>query len=262
MKKLILGLSIVTLTTTSNALANDSFWGPTERENTVNFVVPVKNASVNFKLKELKVSDGQPYQDEVTITEDTDKDMTVAHLTFKAGRHKTKEVAEFFNQYAPKDNNTFHDAPEELNFAAVGDLTVGKETFRNVVFAQGSSLGINNWWFGGENCKYITAGSDIKDSDGLERSVYCKSESGNNYIFSRGATKTDKFTYALGAWLTGVAVPFTIASALDGIPADTIGLGALSAYAINLMNSALSDSKDKDTVSMLVVENNAANIIK
>ncbi|AJI46381.1 hypothetical protein IB633_03800 [Francisella philomiragia] len=224
--------------------------------------MPIKNADINFELKKLNSIHIEPHRDIVRTTKTIKDNKTIANLTFKTSSHKTKEVAEFFNQYAPKDNNTFLDSPEELNFVAVGNLTVGKETFKNIVFAQGSSLGINNWWFGGENCKHITPDSANEESKGLERSVYCESESGNNYIFSRGATKIDKFTYGLGAWIAAWAIPLTIASALDGIPADTIAGTALSAYAINLMNSSLGESKDKDTVSMLVVENNSKNIVK
>ncbi|MBK2105529.1 hypothetical protein [Francisella philomiragia] len=263
MKNLILLLLIITLTTISNAVAETGNKDnkSTTDEFTVNFVVPVKNADIKFELKKLNSTNREPLKDEVRITKTPKEDKTIAHLTFKTNKCKTKEIIEFFNLYAPINKNTFNKSPYDLNFAAVGDITVGKETIRNVVFAQENSSEINNWWFGGPNCEYIDPKNNYSEEMSLERSVQCRADSGNIYIFSRGATNTDKFTYALGAWITGWAAPFTVVSSFDGSPIDTSILGTFTTFAVDLMNSALDDSKDENTVAMLAVEKNNKTIL-
>ncbi|MEY8766793.1 MULTISPECIES: hypothetical protein [Francisella] len=259
MKKLIWRLSIIILTTTSNTIANNSFSSPSEFETTVNFVVPVENANIDFRLKKINIIDKESHSDNIIMTKAFKRGKTVARLTFKASSHKAKEVAKFFNIYAPGNKNTFNHSPYELNFAAVGDITVGKENIRNVIFAQGNSS--DSWWFGGPNCEYIDPKANYSEEMSLGGSVQCRADSGNTYIFSRGATKTDKFTYALGAWITGWAAPFTLVSDFKGLPIDIFTLGTLTTFAVDLMNSALNDSKDNNTVAMLVVEKNNKTIL-
>jgi hypothetical protein len=70
-----------------------------------------------------------------------------------------------FKSKLPAGQNTFNDDPDKLNFAFKGvlKLTVTGpdspwgETFEvsSVIFAQGHTLGSNNWWFAGGTCSNI-----------------------------------------------------------------------------------------------------------
>ena len=104
----------------------------------------------------IKVSDGQPHADQPTCKREGSTN--VFTITLDAGRHKTKEVADTFNQlcggkdheYAPFKE--MDDTPEELNFMFSVQLQFayeGRAGFVNVYFAQGSVGLTNNWWIGG-----------------------------------------------------------------------------------------------------------------
>ncbi|MGI3081162.1 flagellin [Vibrio alginolyticus] len=114
--------------------------------------------NVYFTEKEKSISHGQPY--EGVYSSGTD-------VIVKAGRHKTKEVSQWFMD---KTNGggviakTFHDHhPEELNFAVSGSLELifeNGESFviDNFVLAQGSNLTHNNWWIGSKDMIGVTWG--------------------------------------------------------------------------------------------------------
>ncbi|KAH6903394.1 hypothetical protein BKA70DRAFT_1110775 [Coprinopsis sp. MPI-PUGE-AT-0042] len=84
-------------------------------------------------------------------------------MSFRVGRSKSAGVAQWFTSKIPREANTFDDNPDKLNFAFFGSLSytiwgnnIQGETFTvpKVMFAQGSSGSSNNWWFGGEGCRY------------------------------------------------------------------------------------------------------------
>lgn len=95
-------------------------------------------------------------------------------ITFKVGRKKSDEVADWWKKRIAFDKNTYYEDPDELNFAMIGDLTLylkGELTgqteielhIENIALAQGSYSGRNNWWFGGKEC-YFT-GDEPSDLD-------------------------------------------------------------------------------------------------
>ncbi|KAH6903409.1 hypothetical protein BKA70DRAFT_1194417 [Coprinopsis sp. MPI-PUGE-AT-0042] len=84
-------------------------------------------------------------------------------MTFRVGRSKSSDVAQWFARKVLAQTNTFNKDPKELNFAFFGSLTfsilgndIEGEAFniQGVTFAQGSSGSTNNWWFGGQTCRH------------------------------------------------------------------------------------------------------------
>jgi len=134
------------------------------------------------------------------------------NMTFKVGRHKTKQVADWFNTISRdgKDTTFQHDAGG-LNFAFKGTLNLkvvsilyGNKTrtytFENVLIAQGSTGDRNNWWFGGS-----------KNLEGKKNSIVLvgKDASCNvaKFTFIRGGNDVNEFTiehisiYELKKWM-------------------------------------------------------------
>jgi hypothetical protein len=131
----------------------------TEHDNEFTFVIPGLS-KVGFQERDHSISKGQPYGGVST------KGNTV---TIKAGRHKTPEVAGWFNGAVTGGGGialTYADtAPEELNFAVRGTLTLVINnityTAQNFILAQGSTTtGGNNWWLGSAQMSGITR-SDV-----------------------------------------------------------------------------------------------------
>ncbi len=115
----------------------------------------LNNLKVNFQATRNCVTQKQPYDGVTTKNNE---------IIVKAGRKSSKYVANCFNSWIPKEDNTFDKKPKKLNFAVEGRLTISNVksgqgvkgvtlVFDGVVLAQGNASGINNWWFGGTHCK-------------------------------------------------------------------------------------------------------------
>lgn len=123
----------------------------------------------------------------ITKGEDPDshvKDKTTYYInnkgemSFSFGRKGSEEVAKWWISEFSANNTTFDHDPDELNFAALGDLMLNvqlydestkKEVFKSIVFenvgiAQGHAGASNNWWFGGKNMHYIGNNEVIGES--------------------------------------------------------------------------------------------------
>lgn len=93
-------------------------------------------------------------------------------LSLPIGRHRSSQVARWWNERIIPWNNTFDNNTDKLNFALMGTLkirfqsTIGVPdmsgrtlTFRNIGLAQGHEYVnifrhvTNYWWFGGPNCR-------------------------------------------------------------------------------------------------------------
>lgn len=104
-------------------------------------------------------------------------------INIRVGRHKTKEVAEWWKERIEKNFNTFYDDPDELNFAMIGNLTMEIEEissqriftlyYEQVALAQGHSGTRNNWWLGCPFCYRTVGNDDLKNSD-EQISMYAK----------------------------------------------------------------------------------------
>lgn len=148
----------------------------------------------SFELKDLKITDGQDPENRNVIHQVYPLEQGV--LNFQVGRQGSADVAEWFNQkfsgYNDQsvngDRTTFDQTAGELNFAFIGDLQLHiqipenpKEmtvTFPDVVFAQGSTMLRNNWWFG------QLTGQHTRDSDGPNRMLVFGTDSDGNSIFA------------------------------------------------------------------------------
>jgi phospholipase C len=102
----------------------------------------------------LFVSEGQPHAAAPTC--ERVGNTNVFKITLDAGRHKTKDIADKFNQFSGGKDHEYapftevDDSPEELNFMFSVQLQFvyeGRPGFVNVYFAQGSDI-FNNWWIG------------------------------------------------------------------------------------------------------------------
>jgi len=131
----------------------------TMHDNEVFFAIPgVK--TFEFTATSHSISSGQPYGN---VTSNVSKKGEEGRIVVKAGRHKTKVVADWFRDKVNAgpgqtlvcdSTGTF---PEELNFAVEGNLKMllgDKEvTCDKVLIAQGNFGFTNNWWVGSPNMK-------------------------------------------------------------------------------------------------------------
>lgn len=122
----------------------------------------------SFTIKDFKISSGQDPKNRIQKGQKYDINSN-GEMTFSIGRHKTKEVADWWRYTIgiKADNCTFNATPDELNFAMIGELELNVKggilgnngcvlRFTDVAFAQGQNFeSRNNWWFGGPNCKNI-----------------------------------------------------------------------------------------------------------
>lgn len=134
---------------------------------------------VRFKLEQFRLAKdtdghyGSFVMNEHCITEGQDPDSRVkdekyflnenGELSFSFGRHGSKEVANWWKSKIPANHTTFNHDPDDLNFAATGDLILNLDfgktkegnpiiktvTINGVAIAQGHAGASNNWWFGG-----------------------------------------------------------------------------------------------------------------
>jgi hypothetical protein len=112
---------------------------------------------IGFQERDHSISSGQPYGGVSIKNNNT--------VTIKAGRHKTTQVAHWFNDGVQGGGAialTYSDtAPQELNFAVRGTLTLVINnityTAQNFILAQGSTpTGGNNWWLGSAQMSGVT----------------------------------------------------------------------------------------------------------
>jgi hypothetical protein len=103
------------------------------------------------------ISTGQPY-DGVHNTED-------GQILVKAGRHKTKQVADEFLAITATDNRPYgcykgeadNVTPDELNFFVEVNIKIdGYGIIDHIAFAQGSTdINSNDWWIISHNCDWV-----------------------------------------------------------------------------------------------------------
>lgn len=153
----------------------------------------------DFTVREHLVTAGQDPSDEI-------RDGTVLRLpasdptmNFRAGRHPSAAVADWFKQRVPVNGYTFGDPPKQLNFAVRGQLHLvvthtsrspswtTEYTVEDIVLAQGSQSDQTNWWFGGKSCKRPA---------GQTSRVVCKATAGSgleaSLTFKRGDNARDQ----------------------------------------------------------------------
>lgn len=124
-------------------------------------------AGGSYTIKQFKVTDGQDPKNHIAIGQKREFSPD-GKIFFELGRKGSKEVAAWFNERIPADHTTFNHDAGKLNFAFIGTLeliythtTVDMEeekitfTFEGVALAQGHAGVENNWWFGGQNCRYF-----------------------------------------------------------------------------------------------------------
>lgn len=179
--------------TTANS---EALFSMTYRDNSVslqaNNGITIRGGT--FTVKDLKVTAGQDPENRNYI--DQVHTLQNGKLTFQVGRQGSAEVAEWFNNKFSGFNNpsvngdrtTFDQTAGELNFAFMGDLhlrvntaTDAQEmaiTFPNVVFAQGSTMLRNNWWFG------QLTGQHTRDSDGPNRMLVFGTDASGKTVFA------------------------------------------------------------------------------
>lgn len=151
-------------------------------------------SSGTFTVKDLRITNGQDTEERNYVGQV--HTLQNGEFIFSVGRSASESVADWFNAKfsgyndasVNGDRTTFDHTAEDLNFAFVGDLNliVTTEehpqglsvTFYEVVFAQGSTLFSNNWWFG------QLAGQHTRDSDGP------------NTVFVTGSTAAGETVYA------------------------------------------------------------------
>jgi len=122
-------------------------YNATVRENEVKFLcVPELVNKVNFQMTDYAISDGQPFSG---VTSKWDGNHYI--ITVKAGRHKTREVADYFKSNSKTAKilcrSAENNSPDEMNFAVKGNLTIDGHTYA-MVLAQGNNTLYNNWWAG------------------------------------------------------------------------------------------------------------------
>ena len=129
----------------------------------------------SYTIKDFKISSGQDPKNHIKCNQRYDIN-SKGEMTFSIGRHKTKEVADWWTNIIgiTADKCTFNKTPDELNFAMIGDLELnvkggvfGNEgcvlRFTDIALAQGNYAASNNWWFGGKNCKNIASSESARN---------------------------------------------------------------------------------------------------
>lgn len=148
----------------------------TIRDNVLNLSLS-KVEALRFEVTACIASKGQPIEENVKCELSNGN----WKMTFRAGRHNSKEVAEKFIEYITDGNetsgacigcDTMTSRPDELNFAFLGDLYFTEhegDTFvgKDIVIAQGNISGlVNNWWIGGKNMENVF---DLKVLKGIRQ---------------------------------------------------------------------------------------------
>lgn len=141
-------------------------------------------------------------------------------MSFQVGRKGNSSPASWFKGQVKASQTTFNHNPRDLNFAFLGklELTIkggllgsNVETFEfsDIVIAQGHTVGSNNWWFGGKNCKHI--GNNTVSCLGVSASGMTL-----EFHFRRGENSANYVTFA----------PIGVANWMSKLD-DTVKLGQL-----------------------------------
>jgi len=134
------------------------------------FTFKIHNVTkAEFYLNDYNISSGQPWNGVKLY--DFDKNGITLNAT--AGRHKTKAVANWFNEKCKPGRvigvNSIDDSPYELNFAFLGNLrfTLNNSDINvySILIGQGhNTLNRNNWFVGGPNFKVsVTLDVGVKE---------------------------------------------------------------------------------------------------
>ena len=147
----------------------------------------LKISYVNFVYKRHSIRKGQPFDH---ISSDTTSDKGV--IKVKAGRKSSRKVASDFTSWT-NGNFALSENPKKLNFAVEGELTVmieNKKTLQavkailsDIVIAQGHTLGVNNWYLGGPNCKHYSLHLKLKNEG--NHKVTCRDVNHHPWCFTR-----------------------------------------------------------------------------
>lgn len=209
LKWLVCSICMIALFSQSSVIAADNSLNMTYRDNAVVLSSTTGSSilSGTFQISDLCITPGQDPNQENYIGKTYTLNNHEFH--FQVGRSGSEEVAEWFNERFSGynddsingDRTTFDHTAGELNFAFMGDLTLEVSTseypngisvtFPDVVFAQGSTLFSNNWWFG------QLEGQHTLDSDGPERMLVFGSDAYDNQVFAsfeRGGNDTNEVT--------------------------------------------------------------------
>lgn len=164
------------------------------------------NAVVMTSAGDIRIENGTFQVTDFCITPGQDPDahnyigqvhaLESGQFIFSVGRSGSSEAAAFLNEKlsgyndlsANGDRTTFDHTADALNFAFVGDLRLAVSTpdipqgisvlFPGVVFAQGSTLFSNNWWFGQLN------GQHTRDSDGPNSMLVIGTDETGNTVYA------------------------------------------------------------------------------
>ena len=147
---------------------------------------------ISFPDPDVFVTSGQPYDWPPRYTIGSSKEgASRGHITFKAGRHKSSEVAKWFVDYiddngmVPNKTQRLCDSfppagscqpsggigePKTLNFAFAGTITQGTDgpppIKRKFILGQGHSGSYNNWFMGIEMDSACVADTSCFDTTG------------------------------------------------------------------------------------------------
>lgn len=208
LKWLICSICMIVLSGQS-AFAADDALNMTYRDNAVVLSATSGNKILGgtFQISDFCITPGQDPDQKNYIGKTVALEGNEFH--FQVGRSGSEEVADWFNQRFSGynddslngDRTTFDHTAGELNFAFMGDLVLEVSTteypgglsvtFPDVVFAQGSTLFSNNWWFG------QLKGQHTLDSDGPERMLVIGNDAHGNTVFAsfqRGGNDVNEVT--------------------------------------------------------------------
>ncbi|MCC9065763.1 phosphatidylinositol-specific phospholipase C domain-containing protein [Flavobacterium piscisymbiosum] len=147
--------------------------------------------NLQIKINDYQISKGQPWNSNLIIKKSSSKHWKIS---VEAGRHKTKEVANWFKSKitggAALGCDTTTALPNELNFSFSCTLSFVLNglpvLFSNIIIAQGNN-GSNNWWIGGANLQERNNGNFLfSDNKRIKLNIHCFNVNGFNFKVSLG----------------------------------------------------------------------------
>lgn len=138
---------------------------------------PRELTDLSFTISNFYIDDNQPKNVGTPLFgeragEKSNTELNEMSMNVEAGRHGSEDVvASVFGN--PKGtllkshNTTFGQYPDNLNFALTGELNfkiadegtnhdkTASYTCNNIMLGEGSNIGIENWWFGGNNSYWL-----------------------------------------------------------------------------------------------------------
>lgn len=159
----------------------------TMHDNELDLILPdgwsISGLTIGDNGKDWRISKTQPWGG-VSYSGNT--------ITVKAGRHKTSEVADWFNDGLKAENMipssvTTDGTPGSLNFAIKAQLVLTNNTVTltidNFRFGQGSTPGSrNNWWMGGIDFKRQHGSSSMICWSKHNNRIIATKHSGNHQV--------------------------------------------------------------------------------